>query len=325
MLEIVMVAPALQAAGYLPVPTASLSSSSVLEFDLYLQRPGRAVAELYRGTTYPLEDKDIAELRREGVDRLYIKSDSAQAYRRYLRSLLGNSKISPAVRINALRDLTRVAFQDALATSDHGRLVAVASEFGSEVANVLVEHAIPFRDLWRTLEHDFYTFTHVCNVGVYSALMARKLGFADSNELAQIATGALLHDIGKRHVPASVLNKKGKLTEEEWELVRGHPVSGFRELMTRPELSWAQLMMVYQHHEKMDGSGYPTGVTGEEIHPWARICCVVDVFDALTCCRPYRKAVPKLEVCEHLEKHAGTWFDAELVAEWTKQLRSSSS
>jgi HD-GYP domain-containing protein (c-di-GMP phosphodiesterase class II) len=294
-----------------------------LEFDLYLQRPGHSVAELYRGTTYPLEDKDIAQLRREGVDRLYIKSDSAEAYRQYLCSLLGNSEASPTARINALRNLTRVAFQDALASSDHGQLVAVATDFGSEVANVFMEHVIPFPDLWRTLEHDFYTFTHVCNVGVYSTLMARKLGLGDSGELAQIAAGALLHDIGKRHIPANVLNKDGKLTEAEWELVRGHPVSGFRELMTRPELSWAQLMMVYQHHEKMDGSGYPAGVMAEEIHPWARICCVVDVFDALTCQRPYRKAVPKLEVCDHLEKHAGTWFDAELVREWTHQLRSS--
>ena len=72
-------------------------------------------------------------------------------------------------------------------------------------------------------------------------------------------------------------------------------------------------MMVYQHHERLDGSGYPAGITGEEMHPWARICAVADVFDALTCQRPYRRAVPLSEACDYLQKHAGKWFDAEAV------------
>ena len=135
-----------------------------------------------------------------------------------------------------------------------------------------------------------------------------------------MAAGALLHDIGKRHIPSHVLNKPGKLTDDEWELVREHPTSGFRELAGRTDLSWPQLMMVYQHHERLDGSGYPAGILGDEMHPWARICAVVDVFDALTCHRSYRRPVPASEVCNYLNKYAGLWFDAEAVACWTSHV-----
>jgi HD-GYP domain-containing protein (c-di-GMP phosphodiesterase class II) len=140
--------------------------------------------------------------------------------------------------------------------------------------------------------------------------------------LAELAAGALLHDIGKRHIPPHVLNKPGKLSDDEWELVREHPTSGFRELVARDDLTWPQLMMVYQHHERLDGSGYPAGIHGDEMHPWARYCAVVDVFDALTCQRPYRRAVPVPEVCDYLTKHAGVWFDAEAVACWVAHIRS---
>ena len=79
------------------------------------------------------------------------------------------------------------------------------------------------------------------------------------DELAPVATGALLHDIGKRHVPFAVLNKPAKPTEEEWVVIRKHPTDGYHELCNRPDLIWGQLMMVYQHHERLDGSGYPAG------------------------------------------------------------------
>jgi HD-GYP domain-containing protein (c-di-GMP phosphodiesterase class II) len=160
-------------------------------------------------------------------------------------------------------------------------------------------------------------------VTVYCLLIAGQAGITDQGELAQIAGGALLHDIGKRHIPASVLNKSGRPTDEEWKLIREHPVSGFQELAERSDVSWGQLMMVYQHHEKLDGSGYPAGICGEEIHPWARICAVADVFDALTCQRPYRKAVPKADVCEHLSRHSGEWFEPELVTHWVHHVRNT--
>jgi HD-GYP domain-containing protein (c-di-GMP phosphodiesterase class II) len=315
----------LQSLGYLPVATAGLSPASVLACDLFIQRPGRSFAELYRGRNYPLVQQDLDRLRADGVDCLHIRLGDAEAYRSYLcEHVLHQPKIPVAVRMKALREVTRVAFQDAMSAGDCGKLINVAGSFGHEMATMVAERSPAFSELFKTLEHDYFTFTHVCNVSLYCAVIARSMGTLDTGELSNLAAAALLHDIGKRHIPPHVLNKIEKLTNEEWDLIREHPISGFRELSSRGDLSWAQLMVVYQHHERLDGTGYPAGVKNDEIHPWARICAVADVFDALTCQRPYRKALPVSEACEHLKKHSGRWFDAEAVACWTGHVRSES-
>lgn len=318
-----MATPSLQSCGYLPVATASLRPASVLDCDLFLQRPGRQFAELYRGSNYPLELGDIERLRADGVDHLYIRAEAASAYRDYLcKHVFHDPSVPATARMAALQEVTRVAFQDALAGNDCDQLVSVASSFGGVLASVVADKAIPFRELFTTLEHDYYTFTHVCNVSVYCTMLASKLGQCNTAALSEVAAGALLHDIGKRHIPAHVLNKNGKPTDKEWELIREHPVTGFRDLATRSDLTWAQLMMVYQHHERLNGSGYPTGVPAAEIHPWAKICAVADVFDALTCQRPYRRPMPTAEVCDYLAKYSGVWFDAQAVECWISHIKS---
>jgi HD-GYP domain-containing protein (c-di-GMP phosphodiesterase class II) len=200
-------------------------------------------------------------------------------------------------------------------------MVTVATQFGSDLTSVVEERSIVFHELYSTLEHDYYTFTHVCNVSVYCTMLASQLGGFHSAALREVAAGALLHDVGKRAIPPHVLNKAGKLTDEEWSLIREHPSIGFREMSTRPDVTWGQLMMVYQHHERMDGSGYPAGITGDEIHLWAKICAVADVFDALTCHRPYRRPMPTRDVCEYLTKYRGIWFDADLVECWVNHVQ----
>jgi len=318
-----MAVTSLESRGYLPVATAALCPASVLDCDLYLQRPGSPHAELYRGSSYPLEATDLDRLRADGVEHLYIRAEDAEAFRHYLcHNVLHDRSVPTTTRIKALREVTRVSFQDALTGNDCNKLVDVATEFGRDLACVVIERHIVFRELFTTLEHDFYTFTHVCNVAMYCSALASRLWMSSAEELAELAAGALLHDIGKRHISPKILNKAGKLTEEEWVQVREHPVSGFRELMGRGDLSWPQLMMVYQHHERLDGSGYPSGITGDEMQPWARICAVADVFDALTCQRPYRQAQPLADVCDYLQKHAGKWFDAEAVECWVSHVRS---
>jgi HD-GYP domain-containing protein (c-di-GMP phosphodiesterase class II) len=314
---------ALQTLGYLPVATAGLCPASVLDCDLFIQWPGRSFAELFRGRSYPLCDEDLARLRADGVDHLFIRVQDAEAYRAYLcEHVLHRHNIPVPVRIKALREITRVAFESAMTANDTGQVVDVARNFGRELAGMVAEHSPAFSEVFKTLEHDYYTFTHVCNVSLYCAMLAKALNVCDNGELAELATGALLHDIGKRHIPPHVLNKAEKLTDDEWTLIREHPTSGFVELSRRGDLSWRQLMMVYQHHECLDGSGYPAGIKYDEIHPWARVCAVTDVFDAMTCQRPYRRAIPVGEVCKHLQQRAGIWFDSKAVESWTAHVQT---
>ena len=137
------------------------------------------------------------------------------------------------------------------------------------------------------------------------------MNISDAN-LVHTRRGALLHDIGKMGVPDDILHKPGPLTEEEWEIMRKHPVYAF-ELLTPIEFLRSALDLPYCHHEKWDGTGYPRGLKGLQIPLPARIFAVADVWDALTSDRPYRKAWTEEQALEYIQQQAGLHFDPEVV------------
>jgi len=158
---------------------------------------------------------------------------------------------------------------------------------------------------------DKETEGHTQRVTERTIQLARKMGI-DPQELVHIRRGALLHDIGKLGVPDHILLKHGKLTEEEWEIMRQHPVYALNMLMPITYLRPA-LDIPYCHHEKWDGTGYPRGLKGEQIPLSARLFAIVDVWDALGSDRPYRKAWPKEEILEYIQEESGKHFDPQVV------------
>ncbi|MBF0481615.1 MAG: HD-GYP domain-containing protein [Desulfovibrionaceae bacterium] len=138
---------------------------------------------------------------------------------------------------------------------------------------------------------DEYTFTHCINVSLLSVLFGRHLGL-DRDALRLLGLAGLFHDLGKARMPEEVLNKPGKLTEEEFAVMRRHPAEGF--LMMRQDKRIAQEVLrgALEHHEKFDGSGYPRNLSGDMISPFARIIGVADVYDALTSARVYKPGMP---------------------------------
>jgi putative nucleotidyltransferase with HDIG domain len=164
----------------------------------------------------------------------------------------------------------------------------------------------------RALElRDDETFGHTLRVTRATIALARKIGIDDA-DVVHVRRGALLHDIGKIGIPDTILHKEGELTDEEWEIVRQHPVLA-RELLEPITHLRPALDIPYHHHEKWDGSGYPEGLAGEEIPLAARTFAVVDVWDALRSERPYRDAWEPDRVLEHLESQKGTHFQPGIV------------
>lgn len=162
------------------------------------------------------------------------------------------------------------------------------------------------------------TEDHSVRVMDLTMALARALGIAEQ-DLIHIRRGALLHDIGKMGIPDAILLKPGPLTEEEWRVMRMHPVFAYDLLSGIPFLRLA-LDIPYCHHEKWDGTGYPRGLSGKQIPLAARIFSVVDVWDALGSDRPYRKKWPEDKIVEYIRKEAGTRFDPEIVDLFLKKI-----
>ena len=184
-------------------------------------------------------------------------------------------------------------------------------DLNREVIETQTEILSTLGDVIETRSQD--TANHVRRVAAYSALLGEKYGLS-SEDIALLQAAAPMHDIGKIGIPDAILNKPGKLSDEEYEKIKHHTVIGQRILHTsdRKLMSSARAIAL-QHHERWDGTGYPCGLKGEEINLLARICALADVYDALSLGRVYKAAWPKEKVLRFIREERGGMFDPRLV------------
>lgn len=161
--------------------------------------------------------------------------------------------------------------------------------------------------------HDNYTFGHSVNVCVLSTITGLQLGYTKP-KLKTLALGSLLHDAGKAFVPLEILNKPGRLTDEEMTVMRKHTEIGFDIIRKQfDEIPLLAAHVAFQHHEKQNGKGYPRGLNGDSIHEYAKIAAIADVYDAVTADRPYRGRMPAHEAYELVVSLANSHFDPEIL------------
>lgn len=199
----------------------------------------------------------------------------------------------------------------------------VEAEKAREVANTLVDelclnHNILLNFIDMRTRSD-YLFGHAVNVCVLSIMTGIGLGY-DELRLRDLGIGALLHDVGKTRIAPEILKKTGRLTQAEVEEIKKHPLFGFEILRKNQEISLVSAHCAFQHHERHDGSGYPRGLKNSEIHQFAQIVSIADVYDALTADVTYRRAVPVYEALAIITKAGGTYFDAELVNQFADNI-----
>lgn len=314
--------------GFIPVSLSTLYPTDGLGLDLYIRPQGFERPVLYCASKLPLKQGDLSKLEESGITKVYIRREAREHYQQFLRDhldvWLDNDRMPLATRIGALNEVLRDELGELLASGQTDELVAQSRQLGAHAARLLASEPLPFRDFVRLLHHDFATFTHCTNVCYYALLLAQAMGLA-AEDRNQIAAGALLHDLGKLDIDDRILTKDGRLLDVETRQVRMHPTTGFRRLCRRSDLTAGQLMMVYQHHERLDGSGYPVGIAASEIHPWARICTVADVFEALTSLRPYRRPLPVETALEIMNRESGKTFDPELLRCWSTLVLASTN
>ena len=175
--------------------------------------------------------------------------------------------------------------------------------------------------LWLThmKKRDEYTSIHCMNVCILALTFGRTLGL-ERERLDLLGLGALLHDIGKMKVPNEILNKPGRLTDEEFEIIKSHSMNGYNLLRQKKDMPTEVLDIVRSHHERINGRGYPQGLTGDLIDQLTQITSIVDVYDAITSDRCYHDGISPHEALKNMFDWAGENFDAELVEKFIKCL-----
>jgi HD-GYP domain-containing protein (c-di-GMP phosphodiesterase class II) len=307
-------------AGFVPVQVHTLRATKANSADLFVQHELQSEPALYcRAGSHP-DQQQFAELQGAGIENFYVRSadfnDLSDNVMESLDAILKQETLRRSEKFATLQLAVAMAVEQTLRLADCSKFQSLAQKVGDELVALLGDNDVLPRELFRLARHDFTMFAHVTNVASYCVILAQKLSITNDTELRKIATGALLHDLGKRFIPPKILTKDGNFTSEERELIETHPARGYVELCQKGNLEFGQLMMVYQHHERVDGTGYPVRVLKDEIHPWARMLSIVDVFDTMTAKRPNRRPATPEQVLEYQRTQAGTQFDAEFVECW---------
>ena len=197
------------------------------------------------------------------------------------------------------------------------------TEAVKDVVSCIVEDLLDSRDIMVNLSNiwsfDEYTFDHSINVTVISIIMGIGLHYT-KGRLQDLGMGVILHDLGKILVPGEIINKPGKLTVEEYEIIKLHTWHGFEMLRSNPKIKITSAHVALQHHERYNGSGYPRGLVGKRILEFARITAIADVFDAISNNRCYRSKFPVHKVYEYLLENSGTGFDPLILDSFIQKL-----
>ncbi len=258
---------------------------------------------LVKGT--PLTESYIQKLKQVGIDSIYVMSTNPDIEVKPPEDVLQEKTRAMAVEhvYNLFENVQTQNLMD----------IEPVEKASDAILSDLILRRKNLVQLTDIRTYDMYTFAHSVNVAVLSAIIGTLCNL-DHRRMHQLTLGALLHDLGKTRVPLGILNKEGRLLPEEFDVIKLHPRWGSEMILG---LSLADVSMLAlparQHHEHMDGKGYPYGIAGEQIHIFGRICAIADVYDALTSLRPYKKPYPP-HIAYHIMKDCSPGqFDEELL------------
>lgn len=306
--------------AFLPVPVATLLAKTVPDFALYLVKPdyaGRYV--LYREKGLVLRKEHLSRLKQHGVKHVYIRAEDRPQQQRHLvesaRRLLSEEKRSWREKAEAIYEFSKSAVQCALEEPCEEN-IKTCRELAQEHVRYVVgdPHAIP--NLLRIISHDYYTYTHSVNVCSFTVALCHRVGIAELAELKVIGIGSMLHDVGKSRIEQAILNKPGRLSAAEFGQIKKHPELGVAILAETGPVPPQAVEIVLGHHEKCDGSGYPRGLSAQELPLPVRVCCIADIFDALTTHRTYRRAWSGFQALRLMQREMAAKVDQDILAEF---------
>ncbi|MGP7816327.1 HD-GYP domain-containing protein [Niallia sp. 01092] len=257
-----------------------------------------------------LDNKMIKRLMELGISYLYIEDPRTD-------DIYPVPCISDDLKKEAMQTIEK-NFTDIKNKASKSRFIMMEKatpnfkELISRVLEELRDHQELFSMMSDVFLYDDYIFSHSLNVTVYALAVGIELKLS-SKQLEVLGLGAILHDVGKINIPLDILLKPGKLTEQEFETIKSHAETGYLMLKDVPNMPLLAAHCAFQHHERVNGTGYPRGIKGDEIHLFGKILAVADVFDAITSNRVYRQAMLPHEALEILYSGINRLYDTKIV------------
>ncbi|MFD2444506.1 HD-GYP domain-containing protein [Bacillus sp. CGMCC 1.16607] len=294
------------------VATNTVKSGTILGKPIYNEK-----GQILLNEGVELAELVITRLLYLGIDYIYIKDKMTD-------DIIVNDSISEKVRKEALTTI-ELTFKE-LYTSPKKSQTFIMEKSSKKFTNLIRDLLTELKNnpnllnlLSDVFTYDNYIFTHSLNVTMYTLAIGLELKLPQK-DLEILGLGAILHDVGKMKIPEPILFKNGRLTEEEYEEVKKHAEAGFKMLKTVQTLPLLVAHCAYQHHERMNGSGYPRGITGNDIHLYGKIIAVADVFDAVTSNRVYRNAMLPHEGLEILYAGSDILFEPKIIEAFRKSV-----
>jgi HD-GYP domain-containing protein (c-di-GMP phosphodiesterase class II) len=305
-----------QPSEYYPIFLDSLITGSCIDFDLYSKnRNGRYM--LYCPTGHHFTQQLREKLLENGIKTLYIDISQQRTYGRYVEKNIVNLVSDPSVpseqKADMIYSVSKGVLIDIFDNPRSSDLVQRTANITGPTIDYLLKGKDSLQNLISIMSYDYYTFTHCVNVSVFSVALANQVGNFSVDELNDLATGALMHDVGKSEIPKEILNKTGPLSTDEYEIMKQHVVFGEKIMTETHKLHSSCIIPMAQHHERVNGKGYPRSLPQDGIHLYGRIVGIVDCFDAMTTQRVYQPAKGAFEALQLMRGKLADSFDQDLL------------
>ena len=307
---------------YLPIDPSSLRTDTKIGCDLYLLVETSAYERyiLYCWGDGVFENSKKEMLLANNIDRLFIKKDDQKKYYDYLennfQNIVSDPRISTDEKAKIVHSTATNLMKD-LFNSPAAGTIERTKTFACNMVDYILKEGRAAHSLLKIAIHEYYTYTHSVNVAAVGTLFAQSIGLGE-DELKSFCSGILLHDVGKTRISTEILNKKGKLTKEEFAKIKEHPEMGVEVLKETGNGFIDEYTITLQHHENYDGTGYPYGLQKDEIHRCGRIARIIDVYDALTTNRSYANAVRPFAALVEMKENMLNCFDRELFMDFIR-------
>jgi HD-GYP domain-containing protein (c-di-GMP phosphodiesterase class II) len=275
--------------GYMRVEIANLVANSVIGFNIYLHRNDRLL--LYKPAQEMIAEEHIERMLKMGAEYLYVqegaRADLLDYYETNLDALLKAEAIKRPQKGRLLHQVTQHIVEKSFRRPDLQENYPKWEKAVKDNFNFIIDNQDIFDSMVVIAEKDSYTHAHSVNSSLLMMGFAIDSGVHDERVIRDIGIGGLLHDLGKAEIPASIIKKPGALSLSEWVMMKKHPDLGYALAVKHPSISDQARIVIQQHHEALNGTGYPDRLKNEQIDYWGRVGKVVDVYDALTSNRPY--------------------------------------